>query len=244
MSSFEVEEETAPITKSFLLDKIQLRFLEPSDIDELKFLCRDWFPIEYPEGWYKDVTLNQKYFSLAATFNNEIIGIIVAEVKDRLKCNKEDSNILGYWYSTDIKVAYILILGVRKQYRRYGIASLLLDNFLSQLTTEEGRKCKAVYLHVLSANTTAVTFYERRNFQFHRMLLKYYNINNVKMDGFSYVLYINGGQPPWSLLDCMKSVSECIFSKKLVCAPARWMFKLCWVPCGFLRNNLKGVRNT
>ncbi len=41
----------------------------------------------------------------------------------------QDSNILGYWYSSDIKVAYILILGVRKQYRRYGIGELQINKF-------------------------------------------------------------------------------------------------------------------
>ena len=32
---------------AFFLDKVQLRFLGPSDIDVLKVLCREWFPIEY-----------------------------------------------------------------------------------------------------------------------------------------------------------------------------------------------------
>lgn len=41
----------------------------------------------------------------------------------------QDSNILGYWYSSDIKVAYILILGVRKQYRRYGIGEWWINKF-------------------------------------------------------------------------------------------------------------------
>eukprot|EP00794_Sanderia_malayensis_P009136 gene9136-10109_t len=115
--------EDSPTKKALLLDKIQLRFIIPTDIDELKTLCKEWFPIDYPEGWYKDVTLNQKYFALAATLDKEIIGTIIAEVKDRSRCNKEDSHILGYWYPNNIKVAYILILGVRKQYRRYGIGN-------------------------------------------------------------------------------------------------------------------------
>ena len=28
-------------------NEIQLRFLNPTDIAELKELCRDWFPVEY-----------------------------------------------------------------------------------------------------------------------------------------------------------------------------------------------------
>ena len=43
----------------------------------------------YPNGWYKDVTSSHRFYSLAATLNNEIIGVIIAEIKDRTRCNKE-----------------------------------------------------------------------------------------------------------------------------------------------------------
>ena len=57
-----------------------------------------------------------------------------------------------------------------------------------------------MYLHVLPTNTAAVSFYEQRNFRFHSALWNYYNIDNVKMDGYCYVMYINGGEPPWNTL--------------------------------------------
>lgn len=235
--------EISSSPQPFLLDKIQLRFLGPADITALKSLCRDWFPIEYPEGWYRDVTQSQKYFSLAATLNQEVIGVIIAEVKQRWRCNTEDSNILGYWYSSDIKVAYILILGVKKGYRRSGVASLLLDNFLAQLTSEGSHECKAVYLHVLSSNESAVKFYEHRNFTFHRTLLNYYNINGARLDGFCYVLYINGGKPPWSLLECLKNFAGCVSGKCFVCASVRWICRMCVLPCGVMQAYSKGLRN-
>ena len=37
-------------------------------------------------------------------------------------------------------------------------------------------------------------------FRLHAFLPYYYNIKGKCKDGFSYVLYINGGHPPWSLL--------------------------------------------
>ena len=79
-------------------------------------------------------------------------------------------------------------------------ASLLLDNFVSQLRTEENQYCKAVYLHVLPTNTAAISFYEKQNFKFHRVLWNYYNINDRKMDGYCYAMYLNGGEPPWTIL--------------------------------------------
>ena len=79
-------------------------------------------------------------------------------------------------------------------------ASLLLDNLLSYLTSSDKHTCKAVYLHVLTTNVTAIHFYERRSFRLHSFLPYYYSIKGSPRDGFSYVLYINGGQPPWTVL--------------------------------------------
>ena len=79
-------------------------------------------------------------------------------------------------------------------------ASLLLDNLLSYLTSGEQSDCKVVYLHVLTTNTTAIHFYERRNFRVHCCLPYYYSINGCPHDGYSYVLYVNGGQPSSPLL--------------------------------------------
>ena len=68
-------------------------------------LCRSWFPIEYPDTWYQEITANPRYtiydihqyqngeivnndvvwsrfFSLAATLQGRIVGIIVAETKE------------------------------------------------------------------------------------------------------------------------------------------------------------------
>ena len=42
--------------------ELQLRFLNPSDIVEVKRLCKEWFPIEYPDVWYTDITSNHKFY--------------------------------------------------------------------------------------------------------------------------------------------------------------------------------------
>ena len=90
-------------------------------------------------------------------------------------------------------------------------ASLLLDNLLSYLTSAEQNLCKAVYLHVLTTNKTAIQFYERRNFRRHNFLPFYYSIGGTARDGYCYVLYINGGQPPWSLLYPLRGFMKYIY---------------------------------
>lgn len=45
----------------YSLADVQLRFLCPNDLDEVRALCQDWFPIEYPYYWYEEITSNNRY---------------------------------------------------------------------------------------------------------------------------------------------------------------------------------------
>lgn len=92
-------------------------------------------------------------------------------------------------------------------------ASLLLDTLLHHLNIQTN--CKAIYLHVLASNAGAIKFYEKRNFQRRAHLPKYYTINGQAHDGYTYVLYMNGGEPPLLLGDLLsKSWSK----MKMLCS--------------------------
>lgn len=43
----------------------------------------------YPDSWYEEITNNPKFYSLAATYSAQIIGLIVCEVKTKTRCNRE-----------------------------------------------------------------------------------------------------------------------------------------------------------
>lgn len=184
-----------------LQNEIQLRFLCPYDIDEVKELCGDWFPVHYPEKWFIDITSNSnRFYSLAATYKSKIIGMIIGETKPKALCDLEDKNVLlSSTFNDDTLVTYILSLGVVKEYRRLGIASILLQTFLSYLKSNSTTS-KAVYLHVLSTNDNAIRFYEKRGFKRRSFLPKYYSISNQLKDAYCYVLYVNDGYPPWSFI--------------------------------------------
>ena len=101
------------------------------------------------------------------------------------------------------KVAYILSLGVCEEFRKQGIASLLLENLISHLTSEAfevrskshtfkaciilSQVVKAVYLHVLTTNSSAISFYEHRGFHLHSFLPFYYAIKGRRRDGYTAV---------------------------------------------------------
>ncbi|KAI5932430.1 N-alpha-acetyltransferase 60 [Manis javanica] len=164
------------VVPSSALSEVSLRLLCHDDIDIVKHLCGDWFPIEYPDSWYRDITSNKRFFSLAATYRGAIVGMIVAEIKSRTKIHKEDGDILASNFSVDTQVAYILSLGVVKEFRKHGIGSLLLESLKDHISTTAQDHCKAIYLHVLTTNSTAIHFYENRDFKQHHYLPYYYSI--------------------------------------------------------------------
>ena len=110
--------------------------MNPGDLPEVKRLCNEWFPIEYPDQWYADITSTHKFYSVAAVYRGQIVGMVVAEIKDADTLPKEDSQILARAFgSSGSKIGYILSLGVVKEFRKQGIASFLLENLIAHLTT-------------------------------------------------------------------------------------------------------------
>lgn len=186
--------------------QVQLRFLTAADLDTVKVHCQEWFPIEYPDSWYQDITSNDgNYFSLAAVHRSRIIGVVVAQTKALNSCRQEDQEILSAKFAHDSRVTYILVLGVCREHRRHGIASLLVNSLLEFLRTEpladSGMRSRAVFLHVLSENMAAINFYTRRGFVLHSYLPQYYDVRGMARDGYCYVRYINDGHAPFSGFD-------------------------------------------
>lgn len=98
--------------------------------------------------------------------------------------------------------------------------SLLLESLKDHISTTAQDHCKAIYLHVLTTNNTAINFYENRDFKQHHYLPYYYSIRGVLKDGFTYVLYINGGHPPWTILyPFFSGARDWLLSR--ACEPAR-----------------------
>lgn len=199
--------------------EIQLRFLNPDDLLEVKKLCREWFPVEYPDSWYTDITSDSRFYSVCACYRGQIIGLIVAEIKDAANLPKEDSEILASSFArkSSTRIGYILSLGVVKEFRKNGVASFLLDNLVAHLTNPEDNTTdvRALYLHVLTTNTQAISFYENRGFRPHLFLPYYYAIKGKRKDGFTYVLYLNGGHPAWTLGEWMNRCLSVTFGSIL-----------------------------
>ncbi|KAK7592907.1 hypothetical protein V9T40_007659 [Parthenolecanium corni] len=217
------------------ITNLQLRFLCPADIRDVWTLCSECFPIEYPQSWYEEITSNPKFYSLAALHEGQIVGLIVAEIKEYARLCDEDKDIISPCLGSHTEVGYILSLAVNRNYRRNGIASILLDNLITHLTSKEYSSCKAIFLHVLTSNTAAINFYERKRFRLHTFLPYYYFIKGKCKDGFTYVSYINGGHPRNGFLYPLIHYLFIYFSEAVLWAWEKVLWIIQWVLPGTRR---------
>jgi len=90
---------------------------------------------------------------------------------------------------------------------------------------------KAVYLHVLTTNSPAISFYEHRGFHLHSFLPFYYAIKGRRKDGYTAVLYLNGGHPTWGALDYVKllAIALCSFSPHRAVAAVCRKLNFAWL---------------
>jgi len=134
----------------------------------------------------------------------KIISLIVANMLPLGNCHREDKKILHKTFSLTTLVCYILILGVVKEYRRQGLASILLEHLINKLTKYD--TCKAIYLHVLHSNKHAIEFYQSKLFQYRFHLPCYYLIKGKHFDAYCFARYINGGYPPLTISDFLSNM--------------------------------------
>ena len=73
---------------------------------QVKELCKEWFPIQYPDTWYRDITSDPRFYSLAAIYQSQLVGLLIAEVKNSDAINKEVQ--LFYYMSTTKSTGFIL----------------------------------------------------------------------------------------------------------------------------------------
>ena len=56
--------------------------------------------------------------------------------------------------------------------------------------------CRLLYLHVITYNDAALSFYARHGFQMLRRERNFYEIKNERYDAYALGIYLNGGSAP------------------------------------------------
>lgn len=171
------------------------RPLRPSDRAVVQGLHGEWFPVSYEDGFYDKLVNSaghEPYFTMAAFVVDDakaegfeeavdsrketMIGIISANIISDAKCDEKGLLSYSMW---NRKLAYILTLGVTKEYRRNGTASQLLACLRDYLEIYE-RTCHAAYLHCLSTNHSALRFYKRALFTHVRLNIDFYFFDDCR----------------------------------------------------------------
>ena len=185
------------------------RTLKPTDRNDVRAIFLECFPLDYPESLYTEL-VSEKFYSLAACENEEIIGVIIAEIRDYRRLEREDRGFLHHSQYYDNTV-YILNLCVTEKHRTKGIASSLLQQLYVEFTRQANARCKAIYLHVLTNNQPAIAFYHKFKFQRYCRIRNFYTVNNLPQDGYLYVLYVNNGQAPVPRENsCLRTLIICL----------------------------------
>ncbi|CAI4221667.1 unnamed protein product [Auanema sp. JU1783] len=199
--------------ESDLARRLVLRPLAPSDLPDVRAICAASFPIKYPDCWYEEV-VSGSLISHGLFDGSRLAAIMVSETKKILHCNAEDREILA---DASSHVVYILSLAVNIEYRRSGLASRLLNHLLDTII-ENPPYPRAVFLHVLSTNLAAISFYKTNGFIHHDTLLNYYRLESGYGDGFTFVKYTNGARPPMSFNTLCRMLGEAVcFPVKKLC---------------------------
>ncbi|KAI6241183.1 N-alpha-acetyltransferase 60 [Aphelenchoides fujianensis] len=130
---------------------------------------------------------------------------------------------LDYGESWIQEVCYIMSLAVSSEYRRRGIASLLL-NHLRRTVLEQPPYPNIVFLHVLGTNLGAINFYKRLGFYHHSTLPNYYMINGIYHEGFTFVWHVNGRRSRWRSVQ--RACAAISAAAALVLSPLRSLLRL------------------
>lgn len=147
-------------------DTIMIRSIVAGDIDTLLELERRIFP----DPWTYDAFLDQ--------VKGNGWGGFVAE---------SSCGIIGYaCYYVAASESHLTNIAVVEEFRRKSVAKLLLDHILEVVTKF---KCEYLLLEVRPSNQSAISFYEKHQFQFLYRRPRYYH--SPVEDALVYVRYLD-----------------------------------------------------
>ncbi len=136
------ETSTSSFATSSNRAKITYRGIQKSDRDILQQLHEEFFPVKYSQSFYDGIVNNKGihgmplYSVIALNEAGEIVGFILAQLFD-YPSRAEDIDLFAFPQQPK-QVFYILTLGLKPEYRRYGIASNMIKmciNYASSYIT-------------------------------------------------------------------------------------------------------------
>ncbi|MCS7132582.1 MAG: ribosomal protein S18-alanine N-acetyltransferase [Nitrososphaeria archaeon] len=151
------------MVRSADVQTFQIREASPEDIPRIMMINRICLPENYTFFFFESILRSYPKSFLIAEVNGEIAGYIMCRVEWTLSKFEK----LGFK-----KVGHIISIAILPEYRRRGLAKLLLENALRVLKEEYG--CEEAYLEVRVSNSAAISLYEKCNFTTMKVSKGYY----------------------------------------------------------------------
>ena len=141
-----------------------------NNYNQLKQLNNMTLPVRYQSGFYLRINYNLR-FGKFAYFNDIIVGAISWK----------------YDICEGVKSIYLMTISVLDEYRRYGIASKLLEEMIK--IHKNVKQIDYINLHVQTSNEVALKFYVKNNFEKVKLIEDYYTGTEINPKDAWYLKY-------------------------------------------------------
>ena len=142
-------------------DAFNIRNCKEKDLEEIKRIELKNFPSPWPLASFKHILDKDSVIFLVAAMNNEVLGYLISKIERDIKILKLKTK----------KKAHLLKIAVRKDSRRIGIGSTLMNTWRNHLQKENVKEAK---LEVRVQNKSAKKFYRNRDFEEKKLIEGYY----------------------------------------------------------------------
>ncbi|KAL4442261.1 hypothetical protein ABPG74_005602 [Tetrahymena malaccensis] len=182
-----------------LNEKITIREINPlgKDIDQLKVLYKEWFPLNYDDTFWNKVSKQQvegyvAELDLASeNLDKYIVGAVVFYEKE---ANRQDLGFCIEYFFNKLQTIYIQTIGVINELRQYKIGTKLLDKVKD--VAQRRKNIKYISLHMVEYNQSGETFYLKNGFNKVRTIFNLFKLEEKFYNFFYFCFYVNGGSNP------------------------------------------------
>jgi ribosomal-protein-alanine N-acetyltransferase len=142
---------------------LKLRKFLPDDLQGVMQINRVCLPENYTDFFFMDLHQRFPEAFIVAEENGQIAGYIMCRIEVGLS---------NYGFGGLIRKGHVVSIAVLPQYRRKGVAHLLIRRALDGMQFYKAKQC---FLEVRVTNDAAITLYKKLGFEITRTINGYYS---------------------------------------------------------------------
>eukprot|EP00825_Cyclidium_porcatum_P029961 TRINITY_DN31863_c0_g1_i3.p1 TRINITY_DN31863_c0_g1~~TRINITY_DN31863_c0_g1_i3.p1 ORF type:complete len:254 (+),score=35.68 TRINITY_DN31863_c0_g1_i3:86-847(+) len=185
-------------------------YVQAEDIEQLKLLHKEWFPINYDNAFFNSLLAGAVYSVIVELYipkynKKFIVGFASYNYKE--VNHKYQRLFLRNLLAEEMSV-YILTIGVINEFRKFGIGTQIINEL--KIIAQNNKNIKYIYLHMVTYNKAGTKFYQKNGFQVLEEKVGYYNIENQLYNAYVFCCYINKGEKPRTWREIFHSYQTCL----------------------------------